>query len=204
MEQQEAERQRIAAELHDSLGQNLSILLNRATLASAEPDTGPHASDHLAGISATAREALASVREICHDLRPVELDRLGLSKTLEAVAERLAASSGLKISAEIDPVNSLASPNDWIQVLRFVQESLNNVVKHAHATEANVSVREDDDCLRLVIADDGCGFDLSAVSHGRGLGLHTLAERARILRAQIRIETVPGRGTKVRLDIPKK
>jgi signal transduction histidine kinase len=197
MQQQEAERKRIAAELHDSLGQSLSIIQNHAVLAGSQGD----ANGHVEGISQAATEALASVREICHALRPVELDRLGLSKTLRAMAERLGASSGLLILAEIDPVDSLVSTDNRIHVLRFVQEAFNNIVKHARATQVKISLREDDDCLHLVICDDGCGFDPAATG-GRSLGLNTMEERSRILGAALQIKACCGEGTTLRLDLP--
>jgi signal transduction histidine kinase len=203
LESQEAERKRIAGELHDGLGQSLSIIQNRAALAISETDTGPRAGTQVTSISQAAGEALASVREICHDLRPVELDRLGLSKTLQAVAERAGSSAGLRVMAEIDPVDAFVSDAHWIHLLRFVQEALNNVMKHARATEVQVSLREDDDCLRLSISDNGIGFNPAAAGRGRSLGLSTLEERARILKAQFHVESALGKGTKMRLDIPK-
>lgn len=197
MAQQEAERKRIAAELHDSLGQSLSIIQNHAVLAQNQSDVGAH----VAGISEAAIEALASVRDICHGLRPVELDRLGLSKTLRGMAERFAASSELQILAEIDPIDAQVATEDWIHVLRFVQEAFNNIVKHANAARVKISLREDDDCLRLVISDDGCGFDPVA-ARGRSLGLSTMEERARMLGAKLAIESFTGKGTTLRLDLP--
>lgn len=219
MAQQEAERKRIAAELHDSLGQSLSIIQNRAVLAARAGDAGATATAHLAGISESATEALAGVREICQGLRPVELDRLGLTKTLQSVSGRLAASSGLTVVAEIDPVDGLVATEHWIHVLRFVQEGLNNVVKHARATEVTVTLREDERWLRLVIADNGVGMGADAGSmlggspgagegvtarhrFAVGLGLTTLQERARILGAELAIDSIPVRGTTLRLTFP--
>jgi signal transduction histidine kinase len=201
MAQQEAERQRIAAELHDSLGQSLSIIQNRAVMAAGETTSNSTAAAHISGISQAATEALSGVREICQGLRPVELDRLGLSKTIQSVAERLSTGTALKVTAEIDPVDKLLPKDDWIHVLRFVQEALNNVVKHARATEAAVTLREDESCLHLVVRDNGAGFDSRTISHA-SLGLTTMHERARILGAELNIESAPGNGTTVRLDIP--
>lgn len=203
MARQETERKRIAAELHDGLGQCLSIIQNRAVLATSEKDTGSKSTAHLAGISQAATEALAGVREICQGLRPVELDRIGLSKTLQSVAQRLAEGSGLEIVAEIDPVDAFVPAENWIHVLRFVQEALNNVVKHARATEVRVTLREDENCLRLVISDNGTGFEPAGDTPARSLGLSTMEERARILGAELRIESAPGRGTNIRLRLPE-
>jgi signal transduction histidine kinase/ligand-binding sensor domain-containing protein len=202
MAQQEAERRRVAAELHDSLGQTLSIIRNRAALAVAEGDAGPRSNAHVADISSAASEALTSVREICQGLLPVELDRVGLTKTLRAVAERVGSGAGLETLIEIDPVDDLVAREDWIHILRILQEALNNILKHAKAGQLTVTLREDDECLRLVVADNGSGFDPRIAAQGRSLGLSTMEERARILGATLRLDSAPGRGSTVRLDVP--
>lgn len=204
IEQQELERKRIAAELHDGLGQTLSIIRNRAVLVSAEGDVGPKIATHVAGISDAAVEALSSVREICQGLRPAELDRLGLCATLTAMADRLAAGSTMRVLIQIDPVDELISNDLWIHVMRLVQESLNNVVKHSKATEVRVSLQERERFLDLEISDNGVGFDCDGASkHRSGLGFSTLVERAGILGATFSILASPGQGTTIRLEIPK-
>ena len=125
------------------------------------------------------------------------------SKTLQAVAERLSTGTPLRVTAEIDPVDALVPKEDWIHVLRFVQEALHNVLKHAAATEAAVTLREDDLVLRLVVRDNGAGFAPGSTPGG-GLGLTTMGERARILRADLAIESSPAAGTTLRLDIPRR
>jgi signal transduction histidine kinase len=203
---QELERKRIAAELHDSLGQNLLIIKNRAVLARDRPDDQPSRSDPLNEISEVASQSIEAVREISHNLRPYQLDRLGLTKAIRAVVLQVSKSSKITIHSELDPVDELFSPELEIHFYRIVQEGLNNIVKHSHARAARVLVERREADIRLTIDDDGRGFDYPAVTSdapGRGgLGLTSLAERARILGGRLRIESSPGRGTRLLIEIP--
>ncbi len=202
IETQEAERKRIAAELHDSLGQDLLVIKNRAVLG-LQAAGAPQSAEQFDEISRVAARSLAEVRQISHDLRPYQLDRLGLSNALRAMVTSVAAASGIRCAAEVDSIDGLLPAAMEIHCYRIVQELLNNVVKHSHASAARVTARRLDRNIHLVLEDDGCGFDLEA-ARGRaaGAGLTDIAERVRILEGTLRCDSQRAKGTRWTIVIP--
>jgi signal transduction histidine kinase len=203
IESQEAERKRIAAELHDSLGQNLLIVKNWAlvglnTLGSENP-----AREHLSEISETTSLALDEVREIAHNLRPYQLERLGLTNTLEFMMRQVRNSCDLEFTVELENVDGLLAPESEINLYRIVQELINNVIKHSDATEAWLSVKRTDYGAQIICRDNGKGFDpaTAAKSRNSGMGLSGLAERVRLLGGHHTIESAPGKGTMVSVAV---
>jgi ligand-binding sensor domain-containing protein/signal transduction histidine kinase len=203
---QEDERKRIAAELHDSLGQDLLIIKNRALLGLRDKATTGQASEQFGEISQLATQSLEEVREISHNLRPYQLDRLGLTRALQAMAAGVSRASGILIRTELDPLDGLFGASTDIHFYRIVQELLNNIVKHSDAAAARLSVRHRGKRLFLEVEDDGCGFDTathspqSATSHG--LGLTDIAERVRLLGGSVRCNSHPAAGTRWAIEIP--
>jgi signal transduction histidine kinase len=208
IESQESERKRIAGELHDSLGQSLSIIMSRATLALNKPEDHKRALDQVGEIAAAASDAIKEVREIAYNLRPVDLDRLGLSKALLAMAERVSTSTGISITADIDDTDGLFSSQSEINLYRIVQECINNVVKHSRASQARVEVKRLARGVSVTVQDNGKGFTVGAASppYGRpsGFGLMGISERARILGGKPTIQSAPGRGTAITILISLK
>ena len=135
IESGERERQRIAAELHDSLGQNLLVVKNRALLGALSQQDG-EARNQFDEIGATVAQTLEDVRTISYNLRPHHLDQLGLTTAIRAMIENIAESSGIEISSELDDIDGVFPSADEITIYRIVQESLNNVVKHSRASKA--------------------------------------------------------------------
>jgi signal transduction histidine kinase len=202
---QEAERKRIAAELHDSLGQNLLIIKNRLYLAEKDAD-GQTRAAQLREISQTVSQTIDEVREISHNLRPYQLDRLGLTKAVHSIVKKLAASGALRIECDLANVDGLFGPEGEINFYRIVQESLNNVLKHSDAAAARIVVGRANGKVTMHIEDDGKGFDHRKVvrdkEHPRGFGLTGLAERTRILGGNFECDSAPGQGTRLRFVIP--
>jgi ligand-binding sensor domain-containing protein/signal transduction histidine kinase len=202
---QEQERQRIAAELHDSLGQNLLIIKNRALLGltAGVAETAPV--EQLHEISSTATQAIEEVRQIARNLRPYKLDRLGLTKALESIIAQAADSSEINFSARVDSVDGLFSREAEINLYRIVQESVNNVLKHSQATNVQLLVEREERNVRFEINDDGAGFDFEALkaenADQRGIGLDGIAERARIIGGKHSIRSTPGKGTTIAVTI---
>jgi len=196
---QEAERKKIAAELHDSLGQNLIVIRNHALLGLAQPHlpTLPR----LQEIADSASLAIDEVREIATNLRPQQLERLGLTSALRAIVNRAAAASPIRFNTNLAPIDGLVAKDDEIHLYRIVQEAINNILKHSHATEASLTLTPSPTSLRLEIRDNGRGFDAHAQSHTAGLGLSSLAERARILHARFTLRTAPQQGTVILLEM---
>jgi signal transduction histidine kinase/streptogramin lyase len=206
LESQEQERRRIAAELHDSLGQSLLTVKNYATMALKEPTLPEKTQKQLREISDSASASIEEVRSIARALRPYQLDRFGLTKTLEDTAETVTRAGALQIKAEIENIDALFSADAEISIYRIAQESLNNVVKHSRASAARFEVRKDDGVLRMTLEDNGVGFDYETVMNrsSSGFGLANLRERVRLLGGTLKIETSPGKGTRLAVDIPRK
>lgn len=206
IESQEAERKRIAAELHDGLNQSLAIIKNRAMLSLSRPDDPQGAFDQLEEIVDSTTHAISEVREISYALRPFQIDRLGLTKALGSMVRKVADASGLPITAEIEPLDGLFSPEGEINLYRIVQEALNNLVRHAQASNARVIIKRQTQRLAVRIEDNGKGFVAGAGTNyepGKGgFGLIGIVERARIFGVQPVIQSAPGQGTVITLEIP--
>jgi signal transduction histidine kinase/ligand-binding sensor domain-containing protein len=201
---QEGERKRIAAELHDGLGQNLLVIKNWAALArrALDPDSRAHAP--LNEVTAAAARSIEEVREIAHNLRPYHLDEIGLAGAVAAMIERVAEATGLHFIVELDELKGLAAPEAEIGLYRILQECLNNIVKHAQATVVELTVRRSAQTLTVVVKDNGRGFDPAAVARrpDRGFGLAGLAERVRLLGGTETIQSQPGQGTTITVTLP--
>jgi signal transduction histidine kinase/ligand-binding sensor domain-containing protein len=199
---QENERQRIAAELHDSLGQTLSIIKNRAMMSLNEPENHQRALEQMDEIAEAAAHALHEVREIAYDLRPFQLDRLGLRASIEIMAAKAAAAAEVRFRTEVEDLDGLLSPEERIHAYRIVQEAVNNVLKHSGASEASVRVKRVAAGIEIAVSDDGKGFAFEG-NGSTGFGLHGMGERARILGGKLSVDSAPGRGTMVHVLISR-
>jgi len=202
---QEMERKRIAADLHDGLGQNLLLIRNRALLALEIPAVGPEVIHELQEIVKATSRALQEVRQISRDLRPVKLDRLGLTRAIQAMVKEVAKDSTVQFQTDIEPVDGLFPREAEIHLYRIVQESLNNLIRHAKATQAKVAIRRSGKYVHWTIEDDGKGFDSSPGNVPQtlgGFGLSGLTQRARIVQGRITFRSTPGQGTRIQLQVP--
>lgn len=200
---QESERKRIAAELHDSLGQHLVIIRNLALMFLQSPTDNGATRQQIEEISAEASQAIGEVKEISYNLRPYQLDRIGLTKAVEALLKKAEAASGVVFKADLDQIDDAFPKESEINFYRIVQESVNNIVKHAGATEAEVWIRRDADRVRLTIRDNGRGFTPSAINSDSrgGFGLIGISERAQLLSGEADIHSAPGQGTTISIKI---
>lgn len=205
IKKQEEERRRIAQEIHDSLGHGLLFIKNRANLAMKDFDI-PTARKNLNQISVETANILKTVREISHNLRPPELDQLGLSETLRYILFTMRESGSIKVNGEVDYIDGLIKPELEINLVRILQEALGNIIKHSGATECEVIISCIDNSLVLNINDNGKGFNTKAPSNGKdnstGLGLAGLTERVKILNGNVKIESAIGKGTRIYIEIP--
>lgn len=203
---QEQERQRIAAELHDDLGQNLLIVKNQLLLALRAATAGQDPSGDIEQALGLVSQALQDVRNLSHNLRPHQLDELGLEKCLEAMIRRISESSRLPIRATIQRLDPPLPAEAGINLYRIAQESLSNVLKHSRAGQASLSLAREDDSIVMRISDDGEGFQAAAfLEAGRqdeGFGLKVMSERARMLGGWLEINSGPGRGTTLTVTLP--
>ncbi len=200
---QEQERQRIAAELHDSLGQSLLIIKNRIALAQSDIDEKETVEEQLGELSHTATSAIEECREIAYNLRPYQISRFGLSKTLYGIFMRINEVTETNAAAEIDNIDHCLTDESQINVYRIVQECVNNIIKHSRATEALLAIRRSDGEITLLIEDDGRGFaaqETRADGDG-GFGLVGIAERVKMLQGGCEIDSAAGRGTNIRINL---
>lgn len=204
IESQERERQRIAAELHDSLGQNLLVVKNRAMLGALSQQS-EEARQQFDEIGSTVAQTLEEVRTISYNLRPHHLDQLGLTTTVGAMLEKIGTSTAMSITSELDDIDGLFPSSHEITIYRIIQESLNNVLKHSQATVAHVAVRSREHEVEIVVRDNGQGFSpRESRHHGAGpggFGLSGIAERVQILGGTHTIESAPGHGTTITVRI---
>jgi two-component system sensor histidine kinase UhpB len=194
---QERERQRVARELHDEVGQVLTgIVLRCETLARrAGDDLRPS----LEELREDARHGAEDVRRIAKRLRPEALDELGLQSALLALASSVSESSGIEVIRSLDRDVGLNAEQELV-VYRVAQEGITNVVRHAHARHAWLSLRAGEDGVELVVADDGIGIDLER--HADGSGMRGMRERAVLIGARLDVRARAGRGTEITLLVP--
>jgi signal transduction histidine kinase len=205
IEAQEAERSRLAQEVHDGPAQALSNAIFQVEYVERVLDHDLQlARVELRLMRELLRRELAGVRSFINQLRPLVLDKLGLDGALRETIEHMAGLTGIPIEAELEaPADRISEVAQTI-ALRFVQEALQNVRKHAHASAVVVATRQEGETWLLEVRDDGRGFDVGAVaSRGRrNFGLQFMRERAELIGAQFEVRSRPEGGTAVRLAIP--
>jgi two-component system sensor histidine kinase UhpB len=195
---QEAERLRIAQELHDQVGQELTAVL--LGLARVEARAPAELRDDVAEVQDAVRDSLEEVRRIAIELRPEALDDLGLESALAVLCERLTERFGLHVRQHLDAQLPPRSPDVELVVYRVAQEALTNVARHAGADEAELTLARQDGGLMLTVTDDGDGLP---VGHTPGTGIRGMRERATLIGASLTIDRDPvTSGCRVRLEVP--
>jgi signal transduction histidine kinase len=202
------ERSRLARDLHDSVTQSVFSLGMMARAAQAQYARGmPTVADTLDKIGALAGEALAEMRALLFELRPVALAEGGLRAALEQLAVSFRARTAIAVGFTA-ATDARPSPDAEMAIFRIVQEALGNAAKHAQATEVKVAMTEQEDRLLVTVADNGVGFDpsapVAATADGRsgGLGLRSMRERAAAAGLALDLTSAPGAGTTVTIVAP--
>jgi two-component system sensor histidine kinase UhpB len=194
---QEAERRRIARELHDEVGQTLTgVMLQVEGLAGVVPVA---AHDQLEELRETARHGTEEVRRIARRLRPEALDELGLHSAIAALVTAVAEQAGIPVERRLQRDLPLSKDEELV-VYRVAQEALTNVVRHARAGRAEVELRCRDGCITLTVRDDGRGLAPGSLTSSNGI--RGMRERAMLIGAEFSIESPDHGGTEVRLSIP--
>ncbi len=202
IESQEQERKRLAHELHDSLGQSLQVIKGRMQLASRQISNPARCAQQFEEIDDTVARAIQEVRAISHALRPAELDQLGLRKAIEWMVENVSVTSTARFASELENLDGLFSPEMEISLYRIIQEGLNNVVKHAAATEVILELKREANTVRFSLLDNGRGFFKTGWKSTGNLGLESIAERAKFLGGAFEIQSSPGKGTRLTVLLP--
>lgn len=205
---QEQERQRIANELHDSLGQSLLIIKNRVMLAQSDIDEKEIVAEQLDELSHSTSSAIEECREIAYNLRPYQLNRFGLSKSLSGIFARINEVTSIKAVTDIDPIDDLLTDEAQINIYRIVQECVNNIIKHSRATSALLAIKRNDSEISLLIHDNGSGFmnghnGTNGNKRG-GFGLIGIAERVKILGGSYEIDSASGTNIRIRIGVSMK
>lgn len=199
----EHEKRRIARELHDELGQSLTMLTMDVAWCKAHADgADPAVKTRLARMEDLLKSTVAATRRIASDLRPLMLDDLGLAPALEWLVQSTAQRTGIQCRLVMEE-SALALPQAHSTALfRIVQEALTNIAKHTRATEASVEVERGNGRLMVRIRDNGAGFDAAGPRKPSSFGLLGLRERASLLQGTAHIRSAPGQGTEVEIDLP--
>jgi len=193
---QEAERQRLARELHDEISQALTALLLQ--LGRTAKDAPPQLGSELVSAQHAARSSLEEVQRIVRELRPEALDDLGLTSALAILSDRVSEQTGLRIVRALDSNLPPLSPEQELVVYRIAQESLTNVVKHADASEAMLSLERTPAGATLRVRDNGRGLDHAGAA---GRGIRGMRERALLIGADLSVESPPDGGVEVCLTL---
>jgi PAS domain S-box-containing protein len=203
VEMQEAERAHVARELHDETGQALSGMLLSLSLLEQEADQPKAVKDRTSELLVLVDDMLENLHRLAMNLRPATLDHLGLLPTLEQYVETFEEQYNIETQFEIVGLGSDRLPPEMETALyRIVQESLTNVARHAQATRVDVLVARRDDQVVTIVEDNGSGFDPESAMQTSRLGLLGMRERAEMLNGRLVIESVPGSGTTVLVEVP--
>ncbi|MHB8763198.1 MAG: PAS domain-containing sensor histidine kinase [Deferrisomatales bacterium] len=202
---EETEREVLSRELHDAVGQRLTALgLNLHVIEAGLPpearaDLGPRLRDSVALLEETTRQ----IRNLMAELRPPALVDYGLRAGLRWLAEQFAARSGVDARVEGEECTPrLAADREGV-LFRVAQEALTNVARHARAARVAVRLEGEGDTCRMVVADDGVGFDPGAVDEGARWGLHIMADRLAAVGGRLGVDSAPGQGTRVTAEVPR-
>ncbi|MBI4336734.1 MAG: HAMP domain-containing protein [Chloroflexi bacterium] len=200
---QEEERKRVSRELHDEIGQALSALsMGLERLEQAKPEQLPALRGPVEALNELARDALSDLRRLAIALRPAALDDLGLVPAIRRYAELYLGTAGLDYEIREEGLEARLDPTLETVVYRVVQEAINNVARHSEATRARVYLRSSDGTLTATVEDNGQGFEPALATSGQGLGIQGMRERASLAGGTLTVDTRPGHGTTVRLEIP--
>ncbi|WP_047498389.1 sensor histidine kinase [Terriglobus sp. TAA 43] len=205
---QEGERRRIAAELHDSLGQRLIIINNLALFllrVKGKVKSEEEKRETIEEISGEATAAMEETRAISYALRPFQLDRLGLTRAIESLCRTVAKASEIEIERDLADIDDAFAEDLRINLYRIVQEGLNNVVKHSEATHAEVKIYRDPQQVVLTIRDNGRGIaekPKSSTPGQGGFGMTGMRERITLLNGSFHVESSATTGTLLTIQLP--
>ncbi|HVK56363.1 MAG TPA: histidine kinase [Burkholderiales bacterium] len=199
----EAERTRIARELHDDLGQQLtSLKLELTTLSAMLPqDNGPP-SEKIREMRAMMGSAITSVRRIAADLRPIMLDELGLIPAIEWLSHEFSRRHGVNVALLVDDEELAYNDEAGTALFRMIQEALTNVAKHAKATEVRITINQDEGNCVVIVQDNGIGMPLGAQRKPGCFGLLGMHERVRLLTGALFVDSSPGNGASIKIVLP--
>ncbi len=201
----EEERRRISRDLHDGIAQNLSGMIFNLDSLKRQIASDIRAQNQIKELEQLATGTIADLRKLIYDLRPATLDSLGLVPTIEKYIEQFKEENRIEVNFKTSLTERLPTITET-SLFRLIQEALNNVKKHAQATQVSIGLEKHDQALRISIEDDGKGFDLEEIKarqlKDKGFGLIGMKERVESLGGDLKIVTHPGGGTKIIATVP--
>lgn len=186
---QDLERIRFARDLHDSIGQKLSVVKMYLSDSGSEK------------VNKFLDEAISEVRVISHNLIPEELN-LGIKKAIYELGEKINLANKIKVSLKVEPADLNLSKELELSVYRIIQEILNNMVKHANASEIEIVLECQNNILTINVNDNGVGFDTKKIEHSSGIGWQNIFARTKVLNGTIEIKSEINLGTNIKITIP--
>ena len=200
LEKQEIEKQRIARELHDSPIQVLTNCIHKVELCNKVIDIDPIRTKlELEILSNTIRSTINEMRSIIFDLRPMAFDDLGFEITLERIINQIKNDCKMNIDIKYSGIKRKINSVKGLTIVRLIQEACNNSVKHSEGKNININFEYEEDNIKIIVEDDGKGFDTS--KHSNGFGLSIMKERVYLLDGKFKIES-NDKGTKIYIQIP--
>ena len=205
---QENERLRISLQMHDGPAQSMSNLVLRAEICQRLLDRDiEQTRGELSALKSAINTTLQDTRRFIFDLRPMILDDLGLVPTLRRYVQQFSEKNKLEVNLMVQNMDTRLPNHYEVALFRFIQEALNNVARHANASQARVLLDQNGNSIHVSVEDDGTGFHLNEVlgenSGRRNLGIETLRQQAEsLLRGEFGIESAVGRGTRVAAVVP--
>jgi PAS domain S-box-containing protein len=199
----ENERRQIAAELHDDLGQKLTaIKLYCSSLTSKKPFSSPEEEIRINEIMRLLDESVEGIHKVSMGLRPVILEDLGICPAIEWLVNDFTKTTGIECNVAFEPQEIQLQSDTSLVIFRCVQESLTNITKHSGATEASIFLRAFSDTLILFITDNGIGIQLEKIDNRKSFGITGMRERVENIGGELKISSVPGKETQLKIVIP--
>lgn len=188
---QEDERRRISKDLHDGIGQQLLVIKNRLL------------KDGDDGTKKMVNSTIEEVRSISRELYPFQLQEMGITKAIEHTIDQVDKNTSIFISFEVDNIDNVFSKEEEVNIYRIVQESLSNIIKHAHASAGRILIKKFAKNITISIKDNGAGFDFTEkYTDSKSLGLKTLLERTKFLKGQMKVTSKKEEGTTLEFHFP--
>ena len=199
---QEREWNQIGMELHDNVNQILAASMLLMGLGKEKMERGQNAASIINESEKHVGEAIAEIRRLSHQLAPVSVANLSLEQVFESLFETVNVNKQVKIKLQMKRMKEILIPHKLqINLYRILQEQLNNIMKHAKATEVTVSFKKIKHSFVFKIADNGLGFDPEA--HTSGIGLENIKRRAKVFAGEFKLKTAPGKGCEIVVEIPE-
>ena len=199
----EDERQRIARELHDSIGQNLNLIRVKLMNNGFSKYSGPSADRET--LLSTLEASINELQEITYNLKPKFLDEVGLNASLKVLVKKISEETGICGTVDVTGDGKRLDKKLELTLYRLAQETINNIIKHSKAKEFNIQLIYKEDFIKLLVSDDGVGFDINnkgSEKYSSGFGLLNMQERVQTYNGKLKIDSSPGNGTLVIIEIP--